>query len=252
PELRELSFLNLYDFELNASVQGEPDLQRTRVSNLDLRYEWYPKAGEMFTIGAFYKYFNKPIEQFFDEGVGGASTFSFANANQARSYGMELELRKKLDFTPALKHFSLQLNAAWIHSRIKDEQLNIDRPLQGQSPYLLNAGLMYDLPEKAFTTTILFNQIGERIYLVGSIQAGAGSPDIYEAPRPVLDIQFSKKLFGKRGEFRLNISDIINQTQVFYQNGDGNERFQKSKDAYRFTRRFGTSFSLTFNYSFTH
>jgi outer membrane receptor protein involved in Fe transport len=251
PELRELSFLNLYDFELNASVQGEPLLQRTKVTNLDVRYELYPKAGEMFTIGAFYKSFDKPIEQFFDEGIGGASTFSYANAKQATSYGAELELRKKLDFIAGMKNFTFQMNAAYIYSRIKDESLNIDRPLQGQSPYLVNLGLMYDLPKHGFTATVLFNQVGERIYLVGSIQAGAGSPDIYEAPRPVLDLQLSKKLLKDRGEFRLNISDIINQTQYFYQNGDDNTSYSKTQDANRFTRKFGTTFNLTFNYSFT-
>lgn len=251
PELRELSFLNLYDFELNASVQGEPLLQRTKVTNLDLRYELYPKAGEMFTIGAFYKLFDKPIEQFFDEGIGGASTFSYANAKEAKSYGIEVELRKKLDFISGTKNFSFQMNAAYIYSRIKDESLNIDRPLQGQSPYLINLGLMYDLPKHGFTATVLYNQVGERIYLVGSIQAGAGSPDIYEAPRPVIDLQLSKKLLKDRGEFRLNVSDIINQTQYFYQNGDSNTSYQKGEDANRFTRKFGTTFSLTFNYSFT-
>ena len=51
PEMRELAFLNLYDFELNASVQGNPDLKRTKVSNLDLRYELYPRSGEVFSIG---------------------------------------------------------------------------------------------------------------------------------------------------------------------------------------------------------
>ncbi|MFM8710001.1 MAG: hypothetical protein ACKOC7_01890, partial [Sphingomonadales bacterium] len=74
PELRELSFLNIYDFELNASVQGNPLLKRTKISNFDLRYEVYPKAGEVFTAGLFYKLFNDPIEQLFNEGAGGAST----------------------------------------------------------------------------------------------------------------------------------------------------------------------------------
>ncbi|MCE3283296.1 MAG: TonB-dependent receptor, partial [Chitinophagaceae bacterium] len=251
PELRELSFLNLYDFELNASVQGKPTLQRTKVTNLDVRYELYPKTGEVFTVGAFYKYFDKPIEQIFDEGIGGASTFSYQNPEKATSYGAEIELRKKLDFIgKGMKHFTFQMNAAYIRSRIKDATFNVDRPLQGQSPYLLNFGLMYDLPERGFTATVLFNQVGERIYLVGSIQAGAGSPDIYEAPRPVLDLQLSKKAFKDRGEFRLNITDLINQTQYFYQNGDTKTTFQKDKDAYRFTRKFGTTVNLTFNYSF--
>jgi TonB-dependent receptor len=249
PELRELSYLNLYDFELNASVQGKPTLERTKVTNLDLRYELYPQAGEMLTIGIFYKYFNKPIEQIFNEGSGGASTFSFQNPERAIAYGAEVEFRKKLDFI-SLKNFTLQANASYIRSRITDMGFKVDRPLQGQSPYLVNIGLMYDLPKHGFTATVLFNQAGERIYLVGDITAGAGSPDIYEAPRPVLDLQFSKKVIKERGEFRLNISDLLNQVQYFYQNSDANTSFQKNKDAYRFTRKFGTTFSLSFNYAF--
>lgn len=250
PELRELSFLNIYDFELNASVQGNPSLKRTKVTNLDLRYEWYPKAGEVFTTGLFYKYFDNPIEQIFNEGSGGASTFSYQNPEKANTYGAEIEIRKKLDFFTPLKNFTLQANGAYIYSRISDKGLQVDRPLQGQSPYLLNIGLLYDYEKAGLNATVLFNRIGERIYLVGDLTSGAGSPDIYEAPRSILDFQVAKKILAKKGELRLNISDILNQTQYFYQNADKETHFQKGKDAYRFTRRFGTTFSLSFNYAF--
>lgn len=249
PELRELSFLNLYDFELNASVQGNPLLKRTKVSNFDLRYELYPKAGEVFTGGIFYKHFKDPIEQLFNEGAGGASTFSYQNAEQATTYGAELEMRKKLDFTKALKNFTFQANISYIKSRVKDQGFNIDRSLQGQSPYVLNLGLLYDLEKAGFSATLLYNQIGERVYLVGDLSAGAGSPDIYEAPRPLFDFQMSKKFVKNKAEVRLNIADLLNSTQYFYQNAGGKTSLQKGVDAYRFTRKAGTNFNITFNYS---
>ncbi|MEJ7626579.1 MAG: TonB-dependent receptor [Ferruginibacter sp.] len=250
PELRELTSLNLYDFELNASVQGKPTLKRTKVSNLDLRYELYPRSGEVFTAGIFYKYFKDPIEQIFDEGGGGASTFSYQNPEKATSYGIEVELRKKLIFSEGLKNFTFQANAAYIKSKVSDSSLNIDRPLQGQSPYVINAALLYDLEKIGFNATLLFNQIGERIFLVGSIQGGAGQPNIYEAPRPLLDLQLTKKVLKTKGEIKLNISDIINKTQYFYQNAEGNKSsFQKDTDANRFTRKYGTTFNATFSYS---
>lgn len=251
PELRELSFLNLYDFELNASVQGRPTLERTKVTNVDLRYELYPAPGQVLTAGVFYKYFDKPIEQIYNEGSGGASTFSYQNPEKAVSYGAEVEFRKKLDFIGGMKNFTLQANAAYIKSKITDAGFSIDRPLQGQSPYVVNIGLLYDLEKAGLNMTLLYNQIGHRIYLVGDLTAGAGSPDIYEAPRPVFDFQVSKKLLDQRGELKLNVSDILNKTQYFYQNAGGKTSLQKGEDAYRFTRRFGTTFSLTFNYSFT-
>ena len=249
PELRELSFLNLYDFELNASVQGNPQLKRTKVSNFDLRYELYPKAGEVFTAGIFYKRFKDPIEQLFNEGIGGASTFSYQNADQATAYGAEVELRKKLDFTKALKNFTFQANISYIKSRVKDQGFSIDRSLQGQSPYVLNLGLLYDLEKAGLSATLLYNQIGERVYLVGDLSAGAGSPDIYEAPRPLFDFQLSKKFVKNKAEVRLNIADLLNSTQYFYQNAAGKTSLQKGTDAYRFTRQSGTNFSITFNYS---
>ena len=249
PELRELSFLNLYDFELNASVQGNPRLKRTKVSNFDFRYEFYPKAGEVLTAGVFYKDFTNAIEQLFNEGIGGASTFSYQNADKATAWGAELEFRKKLDFINTLKNFTLQANASYIKSNVKDAGLNINRPMQGQSPYVINVGMMYDLEKSGLNATLLFNRIGERIYLVGDLTSGAGSPDIYEAPRNLLDFQLSKKLLNKKAEIRMNVSDILNATQYFYQNNDGQKKLDKGTDAYRFTRTNGTTFSFTFNYS---
>ncbi len=246
PELRELSFLNIYDFELNASVQGNPALKRTKITNLDLRYELYPKVGEVLTAGVFYKSFRNPIEQLFNEGIGGASTFSFQNANKATAYGVELELRKKLTFVNALKNFTFQANASYIKSNVKDESFKIDRPLQGQSPYLVNLGLLYDLEKSGISSTLLFNIIGERIYLVGDLTSGAGSPDIWEAPRPLLDFQLAKKIIDKKGELRLNVADLLNATQYFYQNSSNNVRLQKGVDAFRFTRRQGTTISVSF------
>src|SRR5205085_22908 len=132
PELRELAFLNLYDFELNASVQGNPFLERTKVSNADLRYELYPRAGEVLTIGIFYKYFHNAIEQIFNGVGGGASTFTYENARKATSSGIEAEFRKKLDFFRAFRNFTFQANAAYIKSKVKDATLKVDRSLQGQ------------------------------------------------------------------------------------------------------------------------
>ena len=246
PEFRELADLTLYDFELNSAVQGNPNLERTKVSNLDLRYEFYPRAGEVFTVGGFYKYFDKPIEQ----NLLGGTIFQFQNPDEATAYGVEAEFRKKLDVISGLKNFTIQANAAYIHSNVEDAGKDISRPLQGQSPYLLNVGLLYDLEKLGLNATLLYNQIGKRIYLVGDIQAGGGSfADVWEAPRPVMDFQIGKKLLKNKAELRLNVSDILNKTQYFYQNGDDNTKFQKNKDAYRFTRKFGTTFGLTFNYS---
>lgn len=244
PELRELSALNIYDFELNAAVSGNPALKRTKISNFDLRYELYPNPGEVFTAGVFYKNFENPIESVFQEGTGGSSVFYFQNVSKATAFGFEIEGRKKLS-----KRFTLQANGSVIKSEINDPLINIIRPLQGQSPYLINTGLLYDVVEKGFNATLLFNQVGRRIYIVGDIQASAGSPDVYENPRALVDFQMSKKFADNKAEIRFIITDLLNQRQIFYQNNNTNASYDKILDATRFSRQFGTTFGITFNYS---
>jgi TonB-dependent receptor len=245
PEFRELATFQYYDFELNASVQGLPALSRTKISNLDLRYELYPRAGEVFTAGVFYKHFDKPIEMVYNFGSGGASVYNFANPESADAYGMELEFRKKLDFSEALKNFTFQANGSYIYSHVVDTKLLLDRPLQGQSPYLVNVSLLYDLAKSGLTATLLYNQIGRRVTFVGSLD----QPDIYESSRPVFDFQVTKKLAKDKAELRLNIQDILNQPVYFYQNPDGNSSLDKTNDPYRMSRQYGTTFTVTFGYS---
>ncbi len=245
PEFRELATFQFYDFELNAAVQGLPTIQRTKITNLDLRYELYPGAGQVFTAGVFYKHFDKPIEMIYNFGQGGSSVFNYANPESADAYGVEVEFRKRLDFSAALSNFTFQANGSYIYSRVKDSKLLLDRPLQGQSPYLLNVSLMYDLEKSGLTATLLYNQIGRRVTFVGSLD----QPDIYESSRPVVDFQLTKKLAKNKAELRLNIQDILNQTLYFYQNPDGNTQLNKATDPFRLSRQSGTNISVTFGYA---
>jgi hypothetical protein len=248
PEFRELSNLAFYDFEIGATITGNKNLQRTKITNLDLRYEIYPRAGEVFTAGIFYKHFNDPIElQFNQSGAGSSNTFNYVNANSATSYGVELEFRKKLDLlSESLKNFTVQSNFSYIYNRVKFGNSQLDRPMQGQSPYLINAGLLYDAEKIGLSTTLLFNEAGRRILYVGNDEM----PAIWEAPRPLLDLQIAKKIIKNKGELRLNISDILNQRAYFYHDLDNNKKYTKGGvDALALTRRYGTNVSLTFNYT---
>lgn len=251
PEFRELSGFAFYDFDLGATVTGSPLLQRTKITNGDLRYELYPRAGELFTIGVFYKYFDKPIELFFNQtGAGSSSTFNYINADNAKSYGAEFEFRKKLDFDPSLKNFTVQGNLSYIYNRIP----GLNRPMQGQSPYLINLGLQYDVEKLGLYTTLLFNQIGRRIYYVGSTSSNGtinndSYPPVWEAPRALVDLQLAKKIIKKKGELKLNISDLLNQTANYYHDLNNNGKFDNSADALAIKRKYGTNVSITFNYN---
>ena len=246
PEFRELSTFQFYDFDLGATVAGYTGLLRTKVSNFDLRYELYPRSGELFTIGVFYKYFKKPIEAYFNPSSGGASTYNFLNADEANSFGAEVEFRKKLDFNTALKNFTVQGNFSYIYNRVAGIGADEARSMQGQSPYLLNAGIQYDIEKIGVSTTLLFNQIGRRIAYVG----GGDQPAIWENPRPVVDLQIAKKVLKNKGEFKVNIADIINKQAIFYTDINKNKKYDNNVDAFAIKRKFGTNVSFSFGYNF--
>lgn len=246
PEFRELSTFQFYDFDLGATVAGFTGLTRTKVSNFDLRYELYPRGGELFTFGIFYKFFDKPIEAYFNPASGGASTYNFLNAKEANSFGAELEFRKKLDFNNTLKNFTVQGNLSYIYNRVSGIGLNESRAMQGQSPYLINAGVQYDLEKYGINTTLLFNQIGRRIAFVG----GSDQPPIWENPRPLMDFQIAKKVLRNKGELKMNISDILNKEAVFYTDLNDNKKYDRGTDAFAIKRKYGTNFSFSFAYNF--
>lgn len=246
PEFRELTNFAFYDFELGAAVIGSSSLKRTKVTNVDLRYELYPRAGEMVTLGVFYKYFKNPIELYFNQSGVATNTFNFLNAQEATGYGIEFDFRKKLDFANALRNFTFQANLSYIFNKVNDPNVKIDRPMQGQSPYVINASLQYDIEKAGISTTLLFNQIGRRILYVGNEQV----PEIWENPRPLLDFQIAKKVLKGKGDIRLNISDIFNKRAYFYHDVDKNKNLKLgSTDVVAISRNYGTSISISFGYT---
>jgi hypothetical protein len=246
PEFREVSDFAFFDFDLGATVTGNKSLVRTKVSNADLRYEYYPRAGELFTVGVFYKYFKNPIELYFNQsGAGSSSTFNYINADEAQGFGAEFEFRKKLDFTQALRNFTFQTNLSYIYNRVKTDSFKLERPMQGQSPYVLNASLQYDVEKLGLNTTVLYNQIGDRILYVG----GNDYPPVWEATRPLIDLQVAKKVLKNRGEVKLNYSDILNQVANYYHDLNDDKKYNKATDALAIRRRYGSNISLSFSYN---
>lgn len=266
PELRESSPVAYYDYELNSLVNGNPNLTRSRINNFDVRYEMYPKAGEIFSVSLFYKHFDKTIEN----RVYGISNYEIipTNYKSATNAGIEAELRKNLGFIASNTFFSnlsFYINAAYIQSKVKlDVPQNINgkdysvRPLAGQSPYTINTSLSYAAWENKFNLNVLYNRIGERLFLVGADFKG----NVYESPRNLLDFQASYNI-SKKSELRLNIKDLLNNPARLYFDQDNNGKFERqeisrtqpihvdgNKDWIFQEYKPGTTFSLTYTYRF--
>lgn len=222
PEFREVAPLTYYDFTEKNSVVGNPLLKNASIHNIDLRFEFYPTPTETFTVAAFYKDFTNPIEMV---SIGAGSLYSFANAMGATNYGIEVELKKSLNFI-GMDRFSVNMNTSLIYSSVEfaDKESERNRALQGQSPYVVNAGIYYQHDEKGISANMMYNVIGQRILVAAQLNQGVVLiPDIYEMPRHVVDFSINKKL-GKQLELKAGIKDILAQdhkTQQTYENGNG-------------------------------
>jgi outer membrane receptor protein involved in Fe transport len=254
PEFREIAPFAFFDYEAIYGISGDPELKRTQIYNADLRYEWYPKAGEAVTFGVFYKYFRNPIEFRMDPGSNAdRQLYFFQNAKNAHTLGAELEVRKNIN--PSLSVFG---NLTYIYSRVSfndvvgGQTVTANRPLQGQSPYLLNFGLQYSSTATGINATLLYNRVGERLALVGSPPPnGAGFFDVYERPRDLVDFQIARRILHKRGELKLTWADILNQPIALYDNLTKTKTFKRG-DGDRYINRYrpGSTITIAFNYEF--
>jgi TonB-dependent receptor len=258
PEFRELANFAYYDFENNWVTKGNPNLRTAKVQNFDVRWEWYPSKAEMVTVGGFYKQFEDAIELYITPGSGSVRTFEYINAQSANVYGVEVDMRKSLSsvFQSGLfSKFSVLFNAAFIRSAVQVQTRSgfdlPERPLMGQSPYVVNAGLYYNDDDRDLQIAALYNVAGRRLFAVGGY-TDTNPPqiqdeDIYEMPRNVLDFSISKT-FHERFQMKLNISDILNQKYMLLQDADHDEKFEVSRDQILQSNRFGTLFTLGLSY----
>lgn len=257
PEFRELSPSTYEDFDMYSLVMGNVNLRQSVIQNLDLRYEWYPSSGEVVSLAAFYKHFDSPIEWTYTD-AGGSYIYSFQNARSAYLYGLEAEARKNLE-PIGLPDFTLSLNVAWIESKVRFPEGSIehDRPMQGQSPYLVNAGLFYQNDRIGLSAGVFYNRIGKRIVGIGRTADSQGNvsnntiPDIYELPRNAVDITLTQRI-SKVFEIRLSARDLLAENIEFKQFPTFTDTQGATRHREQTTKSYnpGRSFSLSVAASF--
>lgn len=253
PEFREIAEFGFYDFEYNWVIAGNPNLRTAKIHNYDIRWEWYPSKTEMITIGAFYKDFTDAIEMKVTPGSGSIRTFNFVNAESANNYGIEIDVRKSLfDLTASkfINKINVLFNAAFIKSAVTVGNLP-ERPLMGQSPYVINGGLYYNDDERGLQVSAMYNVAGKRLFAVGAYSDEASprllDEDIYEMPRNILDFSVTKTI-KERYQLKFSISDILNQKYVLMQDGNQDGEFDLKKDQILQSNRFGSLFTMGFTY----
>lgn len=259
PEFREVSPSVFYDFDLAADVKGNTDLTPCYVQNFDIRYEFYPSRGEMISVALFYKYFDSPIEWTYTLAGGNRLIYSYMNADKANTYGVELDIKKDLSFI-GLRGLSWSFNGALIKSRVDFSQQTTQenhRPMQGQSPFLVNTGFFYKNEKLQFDAALLYNCIGKRIIGVGRNEGSTTGnetlrvPDSYEMPRSVIDLSLSKR-FGTHWEVKFNVRDLLAQKVYYKEFLTANINDGTKKEVEQVTRSFrpGRNIGLSIAYNF--
>ncbi len=286
PEMMENSQFLKYSPYLGAQF-GNLGLYSTRIRSYDFKTEWFPGLGEIISAGAFYKEFDKPAELTVNN-TSGNIQYYIKNADNAKVYGFEFEARKNFGFIAdneliknltAYGNLTLQKSDVVGTFRITNPDKTPGapstielpskqkRPMYGQSPYLVNAGIQYT--GKRFGFNFLYNKSGLKTYIVS---ADPGLIE-YERPREQIDLQLSCKLFKNRCELKFNAGNLLNSASSFYINqasyernpdydfksGDISSVFRlkpgftdkyEDGDYLKFVQRFGRTYSTVITYNF--
>ncbi|WP_454880084.1 TonB-dependent receptor domain-containing protein [Sphingobacterium detergens] len=281
PEMLENSQFLRYNptFE---GVFGSTGISSTGITSWDLKGEWFPGLGEILSLGAYYKHFDKPAEIYAQATGTYDWQYTLANSAQAKVYGVEFEVRKNLNFIYdhlLMKNMVIYGNltmqkgdvAAFVdmqdpetkeYKRIESKQ---SRSMYGQSPYLINMGIQYN--GESFGLNIVFNRSGRKTSFI----AAAANETEYEKPRNLLDAQVSYKFINKRLEVKVNAGNILDAVSVFYNNynsyeinpdaapGDISDNIRLKPgfsndfdegDRVMLRQRFGRTFGTTITYKF--
>ncbi len=248
PQLREIAPFQFQDYFGGATVNGNPDLRLTRITNADLRVDVYPSPAEVISLSTFVKDFVDPIEPNLLPSNGDPIQ-TFQNARGAFLYGAEVEARKNLEFlSDSLEYFGVMGNLTLAKSKIRLEQTGgsengvgfittTERPMVNQAPYVVNLALDFEIPDET-QARLLYNVSGRQIVAIGT----EGLPDQYQQSFHSLDFTFSQRI-AENWRLGASVKNILNSRVMVTQGKDRDE------DAITLAYRKGVSFGLKVGYS---
>jgi TonB-dependent receptor len=234
PEFREVAPFAFFDLLRSTSIYGNTALQQAFIHNADIRWEWYLSAEELISLGVFFKDISNPIEEHSLAGSGATNEkLQFINVKYAQSYGAELEIRKKFNFLPRkfFEDLSIIANVAYIYTITETSQRRTTavrkvRPLQGSSPYIINAGLYYDHEKSGTQVSVLYNITGQRLmYVGGEVSVG----EVYELPRHVLDMTVSQRI-TKFLQVKIGVQNLLNQSVRWFRDTNQDTKYNEGFD----------------------
>ncbi len=215
PTFREMAPFASEDFAGGEVKVGNPLLKRTTINNIDVRWEYYIKPGDMIAISGFYKKFYNPIEVV-DNPIAVNAELTWQNVPEAELKGIEAEFRKRLDFLPHMDNFRISANLTLVESFVSIDEIELaglpedapkTRVMFGQSPYIFNGLISYQNDSIGLSANIGYNIAGEKM----TVATKGITPNIFAQPRAQLDFKLSKKL-GEHFSMSFSAKNLLNTT----------------------------------------
>ncbi len=200
PSFRELGYYASVEVGQTEVTVGNPYLELSPVQSVDGRFEFiWGEVGDLAAISGFYKSIEKPIEAILVSSPVGrpdiARTF-FNNPNTASIWGIELEVRKTLDFLgwEFFENFSVGGNGTYIDAEVARTEAELSRTenffalnprdasratfnemaptrrLFGQPEWIANADLTFNHPGWGSRATLAYYAISDVLESVGAVR----------------------------------------------------------------------------------
>ncbi len=274
PEFKEISPFE-YVAPTGQVTRGNPNIEASTDLNYDLKWEYFPSAGQLVSVATFYKDISDPINTVQDRGAAGVFSY-FNSGEKAEVFGIELETKLDLikpitneeDDTVSGYGLNLNFNASrmW-HTQDLKEVRNEDgslvrtfrykglteTDLQGASDWILNTSLNFtESSDNPLSASLTANYASDKIFSLGSALNQTNTniefnDAIIEKGFVVLDAVVSKEI-GEHVTVRLIGRNLLNpeieRTQLIRpSSGIETEEIVRSYSV-------GAQFSLGFSYRF--
>ncbi|MBU3822174.1 TonB-dependent receptor [Flavobacteriaceae bacterium XHP0103] len=219
PEFKELSPFE-YVSPTGRVTRGNPDLEKSDVINLDLKWEFFPKNSELISLATFYKKIENPIN--LTQTRGSSGIFQYYNTGEkADIFGVELETRLNIienEDEEGIVDVNMNITKMWFNQDLFEnyQYKGIkESELQGASDFIFNGAVSFkSQSENQFMATLTGNYSSDKIFALGSPEDFNNSAVLYndeiiEKGFFTLGLVVSKKL-GKNLELRLSGQNLLN------------------------------------------
>lgn len=243
PVIQELSSYRYYDPEMSTIYTGNGLLSNTTLDNFRGSFILAGQGGSMLTLSGHFRKIYQPVENVLTRFAASQAILLSTphNMPEASVYGVQVLLETDLSVNPDswLSRIRLAGGADWNHAIVDKGPIKSsstpfveEHKLSGSPEWSANASLTTDFSGIPNLT------IGMRYNSDYLVSVGSGKwvqlpdnkritaiPSIWMKGRTQLDVQLSQSVFRSQGKLIVGITNLVGDKYLFYQDTNGNNRF---------------------------